>query len=182
MAYTSSQLPPMPSRLQNKCWQRTPYITTLARQSPPWLSRRCFFIYPSQCRQNVNWHTAISFKLGSINEGVQFDVQKLYTLFISVSSFLYPKWNCSWFTLTTCSQKIQWPACAYSATITDMNRLFCSRISRYERIIDECSHSGGLCCWYMSTNKVTVAKKVFWDYIVKEKSLTLHCVRENTSL
>ena len=42
--------------------------------------------------------------------------------------------------------------------------------------------SGGWCRWYMSTNKGTVAKKVFWDYTVKEKSLTLHRVRENTSL
>ena len=32
-----------------------------------------------------------------------------------VSSLLYPKWNYSWFTLTTCSQKIHWPARAVSA-------------------------------------------------------------------
>ena len=40
---------------------------------------------------------------------------------VRVSNLMYPKWDCSWFTLTTFSQKIHWPARAYSATITDMN-------------------------------------------------------------
>ena len=34
---------------------------------------------------------------------------------VRVSNLMYPKWDCSWFTLTTCSQKIHWPARAVSA-------------------------------------------------------------------
>ena len=63
----------------------------------------------------------VSVHKGEILFWVDLNCLSCLKTFIRVSSLLYPKWNCSWFTLTTCLQKIHWPARAYSATITYMN-------------------------------------------------------------
>ena len=76
--------------------------------------------YPNKCAVALLWRTRN--KGTGLYDPFVFDTTAIISnqsainqQLIRVYSLLYPKWDCSWFTLTTFSQKIHWPARAVSA-------------------------------------------------------------------
>ena len=106
------------------CKQRIPpqlYIAILWLKITPFqisntLNIKVLELYCNIRKWNIELDTLVINLIGDANVFISYGKRfHPLHLIIRVYSLLYPKWDCSWFTLTTCSQKIHWPARAVSA-------------------------------------------------------------------